>query len=236
MGLSGPTFAFPSKTAPSRMNNLFFLGSVLLFAAGCQSSQPTETATAGLPYYDEATFTPHWDRVNNTSFHTIPPFRLTNQYGETITEQSLDGKISIVDFFFTTCTGICPDMSKNMAVLQTAYALDNDVLLLSHSVTPDEDSVSVLRAYAEYYGAMAGKWHLLTGDVHTIYNLGRQAYFVEENLGLQKEADDFLHTENFVLIDQNRHIRGIYNGLKKSELQQIMADVKSLQAEARKPS
>ena len=91
MGSNEPTFAFPLKTAPSLMNNLFFLATVLLFAAGCQSSQPTETATVGLPYYDEATFTPHWEHVNNTSFHTIPPFRLTNQYGETITEHSLDG-------------------------------------------------------------------------------------------------------------------------------------------------
>lgn len=190
---------------------------------------------AALPYYGDASFTPRWLKPGDPaleSLHRIPPFELTNQMGERVTEKMVDGKIYVVDFFFTSCPGICPKMTANMQVLQEAFQEDESVLLLSHSVTPDRDSVPVLRAYAEEHAAIPGKWHLLTGDRSQIYRLGRQAYFVEEDLGLQKSEYEFLHTENFVLIDPNRHIRGIYNGLNSSSVQQLIADVRLLQQEA----
>ena len=102
-------------------------------------------------------------------------------------------------------------MTKNMGILQEAFLEDTDVLLLSHSVTPEFDSVSILKNYAIAKDVLDDKWHLVTGDRDHIYDLGRTAYFVEEDLGLEKDPDDFLHTENFVLVDKNRHIRGIYN-------------------------
>ncbi|MFD2824031.1 SCO family protein [Lacinutrix iliipiscaria] len=193
-----------------------------------------ESRVATLPFYAEANFTPHWlDETSDEAktFHKIPAFSLFNQEGQTITEDTFKDKIYVADFFFTSCPGICPKMTKNMAVIQDAFKDNDDVLLLSHSVTPDKDSVSVLKHYAETKGVISGKWHLVTGHRKDIYDLGRHAYFVEEDLGEVKTEDDFLHTENFVLIDKNRHIRGIYNGLNTTAVQQLIADIKTLKQE-----
>ena len=118
-----------------------------------------------------------------------------------------------------------------MMDLQVEFLKNNDILLLSHSVTPERDSVSVLKDYAEERGILSHKWHLVTGSQQEIYKLGRNDYFIEEDLGLEKEIDEFLHTENFVLIDKNKHIRGIYNGLNKTSINHLIADIKILQKE-----
>lgn len=169
----------------------------------CNESQPNKSRVETLPFYNEATFTPHWISPNNNildTFHRISPFILTNQEGETVTEESFKDKIYVVDFFFTICPGICPKMMANMMDLQDEFLNDDDVLLLSHSVTPERDSVPVLKQYAENKGILSHKWHLVTGTQQAIYKLGRRDYFVEESLGLSKEDDEFLHTENFVLV------------------------------------
>lgn len=205
-----------------------------LLGIGCQESTQKTSRVTTLPFYSEATFTPHWLEVDSDSlanFHQIPAFQLTNQNGEAITEKTFADKIYITDFFFTSCPGICPKMTKNMGVLQDAFLKDRDVLLLSHSVTPEFDSVAVLKNYAIAKDVMDDRWHLVTGERDHIYDLGRNAYFVEEDLGLEKDPDDFLHTENFVLVDKNRHIRGIYNGLNKTAIQQLIADVATLKLE-----
>lgn len=103
--------------------------------------------------------------------------------------------------------------------------------MLSHSVTPERDSVAVLKRYAESKGILSHKWHLVTGTQQEIYKLGRKDYFVEESLGLAKDEDEFLHTENFVLVDGNGHIRGIYNGLNTTSVNQLMADIRALKNE-----
>ena len=118
-----------------------------------------------------------------------------------------------------------------MALVQEAFKDDPEVLLLSHSVTPETDSVQVLKTYAENKGAISNKWYLVTGDRKQIYDLGRKTYFVEQDLGQEKEEDEFLHSENFVLIDKNKHIRGIYNGLNTNAVQQLIADIKTLEKE-----
>jgi protein SCO1/2 len=122
-------------------------------------------------------------------------------------------------------------MTANMDILQQEFKNDAEILLLSHSVTPEMDSIPVLKAYAENKGINSEKWHLVTGERSQIYDLGRNHYFVEEDLGEAKTDDDFLHTENFVLIDKNRQIRGIYNGLNKTAVQQLIADIKTLKLE-----
>ncbi len=203
-----------------------FIGSV-----GCGSKQERTSSISQLPYYDEATFTPQWfDKEASlpNDFHQIPSFSLQNQLGDTITEATVEGKIFVVDFFFTSCPGICPKLTNNMAIVQEEFLRDDEVLLLSHSVTPEYDSVPVLQAYAQEKGVISGKWHLLTGDRKEIYALGRNHYFVEEDLGLEKGPDGFIHTENFVLVDQNQHIRGIYNGLDRAAVNQLIADIKTL--------
>lgn len=209
---------------------------LLLFitAISCKDEDQNNSRVKQLPYYNEATFTPQWiepsDKTLDT-FHRISPFSLTNQDGELVTEETFEGKIYVTDFFFTICPGICPKMMANMWDVQNEFLNDDDILLLSHSVTPERDSVSVLKKYAKEKGIISNKWHLITGAQNDIYKLGRKDYFVEEDLGIEKEIDEFLHTENFVLIDKERHIRGIYNGLNKTSVQQLIADIKLLKKE-----
>lgn len=200
----------------------------------CQEASKNDSRVDTLPYYNEATFTPRWidpedERLD--TFHRIPPFRLVNQEGDSITEKDFEGSIYVADFFFTTCPGICPKMTTNMMSLQDEFLTDDNVLLLSHSVTPETDSVPVLKRYAEHRGIVSNRWHLATGVQQEIYSLGRKEYFVEEDLGIGKEDDEFLHTENFVLIDHDRHIRGIYSGLNKTAVKQLIADIRTLKME-----
>ncbi|WP_299123756.1 SCO family protein [uncultured Winogradskyella sp.] len=187
-----------------------------------------------LPYYDEESFTPNWltpGTEEEKQFHKIPDFELTNQLGETVTQKTFKNRIYITDFFFASCPGICPQMTRHMFKLQEEFKEDDDILFLSHTVTPSRDSVPVLKNYAEKYGVIDNKWHLVTGDKLDIYNLGRDHYFVENDLGEPKDINDFLHTENFLLIDKNKHIRGIYNGLNRASMQQLIIDVKALKDE-----
>jgi len=215
-----------------KSNVILLLSIICLFS--CKESRKNNSRVDALPYYNEATFTPHWFSPNDEgldNFHKISNFRLTNQEGNIITEKSFEDKIYVTDFFFTVCPGICPRMTANMMQLQEEFLEDDDVFLLSHSVTPESDSVPVLKAYAEAKGILSHKWHLVTGIQQEIYKLGRKDYFVEEDLGLSKEEDEFLHTENFVLVDKNRHIRGIYNGLNKTSVKQLITDIHTLKSE-----
>lgn len=212
---------------------ILLLSLTLFFSSNCDSKEKSSRVET-LPYYGDASFTPKWHSPGDEvldSFHQIPPFKLLDQNGAAITEKTFEGKIYVTDFFFTICPGICPKMTANMSILQEAFIDDPDVLLLSHSVTPERDSVPVLKQYAEEHDIDARKWRLATGDREQIYKLGRMDYFVEEDLGLEKTADEFLHTENFVLVDRKRHIRGIYNGLNAASINQLIADVKTVKKE-----
>ncbi|WP_378173838.1 SCO family protein [Aquimarina sp. SS2-1] len=207
---------------------------LLLCFVSCKQTESNNSRVETLPYYNETTFTPRWisaDADALTTFHKIGTFSLINQDGKKITEKTFENKIYVADFFFTSCPGICPKMTANMKILQEEFLKDDDIILLSHSVTPEKDSVSVLKEYAKNKGVLSNKWHLVTGTQQEIYKLGRKEYFVEEDLGTNKDLDEFLHTENFVLIDKNRHIRGIYNGLNKAAISQLIADIKTLKKE-----
>ncbi|MFT7251057.1 MAG: protein SCO1/2 [Flavobacterium sp.] len=216
-------------------NNVLILVS-LIFLIGCKKTEQEKVVSRVevLPFYDEATFTPKWFVKDNDSlknFHKIADFSLINQDGIIVTNQTFNNKIYITDFFFTTCPGICPKMTASMMDLQKEYLNDDEVMLLSHSVTPEIDSVSILKEYALKNEIVSSKWHLVTGNRKEIYDLGRKSYFVEEDLGKEKTEDDFLHTENFVLIDKNKYIRGIYNGLNSNDINQLIADIKTLKKE-----
>lgn len=184
-----------------------------------------------LPYYDTPDFTPKWEMSNKENSHRIRPFKLINQENQIFTENDLDGKICVADFIFTTCPGICPKMTKSMSDIQKEFMNDDEILLLSHSVTPDIDSVAVLKQYAKDKNVYFERWKLLTGNQDEIYDLGRKYYFVEEDEGLEKGNDIFLHTENFILLDKQRHIRGIYNGLDPNSIQNLIRDIKILKKE-----
>jgi protein SCO1/2 len=216
------------------INKIFGMLCLLILVLSCKNKEEKISIVEELPYYNEASFMPQWLTPNSIrveAFHKIPGFSLTDQDGTTITEKTFENKIYVADFFFTTCPGICLKMTANMSVLQDEFKEDADVLLLSHSVTPKADSVAVLKKYALENGVISKKWHLVTGERSEIYDLGRNSYFVEEDLGETKTDEDFLHTENFVLIDKNKHIRGIYNGLNKTAIRQLIADIQTLKTE-----
>lgn len=209
---------------------------LLALAFSCKPKEVVEKTSrvVQLPFYNDPSFTPKWFTSKSDSLvglHKVPPFVLFNQLGDTISEKTFKDKIYVADFFFTSCPGICPKMTSNMLLVQEAFKEDEKVLLLSHSVTPEYDSIPILKRYAETKGVLAHKWHLVTGDRRQIYGLGRYGYFVEEDLGVKKGEDDFLHTENFILVDENRHIRGIYNGLNKTAIAQLIEDIKTLKGE-----
>ena len=143
--------------------------------------------------------------------HTIADFKFTNQNGKIITQKDYEGKIYVADFFFTTCQSICPKMTNNMAWLQEKLKNNSEVLFLSHSVTPEIDSVSVLKEYAERKGVIDAKWNLVTGNKKDIYYIARKSYLAVKT-GKPSEVYDIVHTENFVLVDKKRRVRGFYDG------------------------
>lgn len=164
------------------------------------------------------------------SNHKIGDFSLINQNGKVITQEDYKDKIYVSDFFFTTCQTICPIMTHNMAKIQKEFNEDDSVMLLSHSVTPEIDSVTVLRDYADRKGVVDVKWNVTTGDKKHIYELARKSYFavVDEGDG---GVQDFIHTENFILVDKKRQIRGYYDGTQDEEMDRLITDIKTLQKE-----
>ena len=159
-------------------------------------------------------------------YHTISDFSLINQNGDTITEAFYDDKIYVADFFFTTCQSICPIMTKNMKEVQDKLINDKEILLLSHSVTPEIDSVEQLKRYAILNQINDDKWNLVTGDKKQIYNLARKSYLAVEDDPLGNY--DMIHTENFILIDKKKQIRGFYDGTLESEIIRLLDDIEIL--------
>ncbi len=183
-----------------------------------------------LPIYNPSDLNPELVDISmqhSTENHTVSDFELINQNGNTITQEDYKSKIYVADFFFTRCPSICPIMTSNMAKLQETFLKDNDVMLLSLSVTPELDSVPILEDYANKNGAIAAKWNITTGDKKHIYNLARKSYFavVEQGDG---GLQDFIHTPNFILVDTKGRIRGIYDGTNDEEIQRLIHDIKVL--------
>ena len=159
-----------------------------------------------------------------TKDHTIADFELINQNGEIITNKNYKNKIYVADFFFTRCTNICISMAYNMSELQEYYKDDTDLMFLSHSVTPEMDSVFVLKKYALDKGVNDKKWNVTTGSKKHIYELARKSYMAVVEAG-NGGKDDFIHTEQFVLIDKERRIRGYYDGTEKKDMDKLKKDV-----------
>ena len=167
-------------------------------------------------------------------FHKIAPFSLTNQNGLTVTEKDYMNKIYVADFFFTTCPSICPKMTANMGLIQENIKTDNQVLLLSFSVTPEIDSVQQLKSYAIEKGVIDSKWNLLTGNKKEIYELARKSYLAVKTDGDGGEHD-MIHTENFILVDPEKRIRGFYDGTDINAMDELLSDIKVLQMEYPSP-
>lgn len=159
-------------------------------------------------------------------YHTIKDFKLLSHTGDTITKNWVKDKIYVTDFFFTTCQTICPIMTQNMGKLQQKLINDNEVLLLSHTVTPEIDTLAQLQRYAKKKGVNEKKWRLVTGTKKELYDLARKSYFVAKENPNYPEA--LIHTENFTLIDKKGRIRGYYDGTQEEAMFQLLADIELL--------
>ncbi|MBC9911202.1 SCO family protein [Chitinophaga varians] len=167
----------------------------------------------------------------DTVFHQIRDFKMTNQLGQQVSLKDMEGKVILVDFFFTSCPSICPTLTKNLRKIQSAYGKTDTLLqILSFSVDPVRDSVQTLRKYGYDYKVNPDNWWLLTGDKKEIYDLARHEFFVSVTEG-DGGPDDFIHTEKLILIDKNRHIRGYYNGLDSNAVKQCATDIATLYLE-----
>ena len=164
--------------------------------------------------------------IHVAKYHKISDFKLTNQNGKEITQANYKDKIYVADFFFTTCQDICPVMTKNMYQLQEELKNDNQILLLSHTVIPEVDTVEQLKKYAIENNVDDSKWNLVTGDKKQIYELARKSYLAVEDSNYSQY--DMIHTENFMLIDKERQIRGFYDGTNSEEINRLLKDIEIL--------
>ncbi|GAB2550254.1 SCO family protein [Spirosoma aerophilum] len=208
------------------------LGLVACISA-CQSADTrTQASEDPVPYYNTPDFTPIWlsdpGTVDKTITHRIADFSFRDQSNAVVTQQTVSGKIYVASFFFTACPSICPKMTNLLKAVQDTFRHEPGVQMLSFSVTPWIDSIPRLRRYATDKGIDSAKWHLLTGERGKIYDLARRSYFAEEALGFTKDSTEFLHTEHLILVDQNRRIRGIYNGTQLLEIDKLIADMRTL--------
>jgi len=173
---------------------------------------------------------PSHENPKDTIYHTISPFELDGHNGNRFSSGQLDDKIYVADFFFATCQTICPKMSMQLKRVQEAYRDDPEIALISFTVNPERDTVAALAAYADEYGAMAGKWTFLTGDKELIYELARKSYFITAMEG-DGGPDDFIHSEKLVLVDKDRRIRGYYDGTDYEDVNLLIDEIKVLKWE-----
>lgn len=216
---------FPKNTIIVKRITLW-LSLTILFACSVVSTENS------LPYYNSPDFSPYWIKneteLQNKISHRIGNFSFLNQEGIVVTQEIIKDKIHVANFFFTTCPGICPAMTNQFEKVQSTFCADDDIRLLSFSVTPEIDSVQKLHEYASIHHVQKDKWHLLTGDKKKIYELARKSYFAEQEKGYLKDSSKFLHSEYLILVDKRQYIRGIYNGTLPEETDRLIADIYKL--------
>lgn len=220
--------AVPNKTnRPLQIRLVLFLAvTAVAIIVGWQILKPSDV----LPIYHPSQLDPRLvaDEVKGRSGeHHVSDFNLIDQHGAHVNLSDVGERIIVADFFFTTCATICPKMTTQMGRVQAAFPKETPLMLLSHSVTPEMDSVPVLASYAELYKADYDRWRFLTGDRKQIYDLARGSYFAAVDEG-DGGPDDFVHTENFVLVDPQRRIRGFYDGTKTVDVDRLIADIEKL--------
>lgn len=193
---------------------------------GYYQAQQAKGPAVILPYYGRYSRASIKTQDPDTIF-TVPPFAFTDQNGQTVTQETFGHKIYVTDFFFTTCQSICPKMTGQMSRVAQTFADQPTVMFLSHTVTPEIDSVPVLKAYAQEQGANDARWKFVTGKRQTLYDMARYGYFVVEPKN-SPDADDFIHTENFALVDGHKRIRGYYDGTDSVEVNRLIKDIRIL--------
>lgn len=209
------------------MRRLLCAAIVVLFGCGGDSD--------GLPFYRNSALTPEWPGAsdhNAPAMHRVLAFELRNQHGAVVRDSILDGRVSIVHFFFATCGGVCPSTRANISRLLRSLP-DSNIVVLSHSVQPEKDTVAALEAYAAMHSIRDPRWQLLTGMPTEMQRLARESYFVNLNDGRSYGSDRLAHTETVVLVDGARRIRGVYNGTLRLDMERLRDDIAVLRASDR---
>lgn len=201
---------------------------ISIFLGGAWKAYKNPKPARELPFFKPLgtdTLTDADGKVSYRSkFHKIPPFKFVNQQGDTVTESVLKGKVAIVDYFFTTCQSICPIMTDGLVKLAKEQNGNKDLIILSHTVDPETDTVATMEAYARTKGIRLPQWHLLTGSKYALYKQAREGYFLDAHEG-NGGAEDFIHTQLFALIDKEGHIRGYYDGTSEEDLKRLRIDL-----------
>jgi protein SCO1/2 len=208
----------------SSYNNLFVLLIILGLMTGCDGGSKK------LPILGErdwVTKTVDGKEVVDTIYNTIPPFSFTNQYGDKVTEKIVEGKIYVTDFFFTSCPTICPVMKRQMVKVYKEFKDNPDVMILSHTIDPEHDTPEVLNKFAKDLGVEGKQWQFLTGPKEKIYEIGQKSYLSAAQEDKTAEGG-FLHSGAFILIDKDKHIRGMYDGTTEEGTQKLMQGIISL--------
>lgn len=170
--------------------------------------------------------------VTDTVFHQIPDFAFINQDSQVVTSLTVQDKVYVTDFFFTTCPTICPKMKSQMLRVYEAFKDEPQLVFLSHTIDPKHDTVAVLRDYADRLQVSSNKWHFLTGEKDSIYSMAMQ--YMVTALEDEQEAGGFVHSGAFVLVDQNRHVRGIYDGTDPAQVDRLISDIPALLTKKKK--
>lgn len=207
-----------------KLQNILIVAALLVLGVGYFYMKPGSKPLRKLPKLgnhkiDKAT--------GDTLWHSIADFKFINQDSLQITQQDVKGKIYVADYFFTTCTTICPSMSKQLNRVYEHFKSNPNVLILSHSVDPETDQPFRLKNYAAQFDANSKKWIFLTGDKVDLYRMARESYLLEASIG-DGGPNDFIHTQNFALVDKNRRIRGYYDGLDEKEVNDLINDIEIL--------
>ena len=204
---------------------------ILVFVVGSTAAYQILQPKPRLPIYNPSDLNPavvddDLERVGRG--HRIGNFDLIDQWGNRADSSLLQGKIYVADFFFTTCPTICIDMGANFQRIQETYKDEDRFHLVSHTVMPEIDTVEVMHAYGERMGAIKGKWHLLTGEKHELYRMARREYFAVMEQGTSFDEHDFIHTENVILVDEKKRIRGFYDGTSDLDIDRLIGDIQIL--------
>jgi protein SCO1/2 len=204
---------------------------ILVFVVGSTAAYQILQPKPRLPIYNPSDLNPavvddDLERVGRG--HRIGDFNLVDQWGNKADSSLLQGKIYVADFFFTTCPTICIDMGANFQRIQETYKDEERFHLVSHTVMPEIDTVEVMHAYGERMGAIKGKWHLLTGEKRELYRMARREYFAVMEQGTSFDEHDFIHTENVILVDEKKRIRGFYDGTSDLDIDRLIGDIQIL--------
>lgn len=207
------------------INVLLAVFAVVLLVVGYMASK-NDNPVRELPYFKPVEKGAEV-RKDSLGRHLVSDFSLTDQTGKTVTRADFSNSITVVDFFFARCQGICPRMTSQMQRVYETFRGNPEVKLLSHTVNPENDSVEVLKAYAERYHADADQWHFVTGDKPQLYNLARKSYLISDTEG-NGGKEDFVHSQNFALVDKQGHVRGIYDGTDSTDVDRLMLEMRML--------